>query len=352
MLFFIINFTNIKNYGMNQRVLASLIAVILLTACSPNKLKVDISGIKTPPIPVMRLEEEMFSMTPDNFNQKSAKIKSTYGTFYEHYVMNLFKRNGTADSSYKSSVLSFINDKDIRGSYNYVKKFFPNSGIEELTPQVNDCIKRFNYHFPKRKLPSKLITCLSGWNYSGAYTDSALVLGLDMYLGEDCIYYQMLQLPQYRTRFMNKNYILPDLMRVWLITEFDNSNPTNTLLYHTIFYGKLFYSVNALLPKANDTLLLSYTSKQLNYCKEYEKKLWGYFAEKNRLYENNMKTVQELTSEGPFTGAISKDCPPRIAMWMGLQIVRSYMKNNDVTLEQLMSDNDAQKILSKSKYRP
>jgi hypothetical protein len=338
---------------MMQRFLTSLIVIIILTACSPNKLDVDISEIKCKPLVCLRLEEDMFSINVLNFEKKNNALKATYGEFYEHYLMNLFKQNGTADSLYKTSLLSFINDKDIRGSYNYIKKLYPNSTTEELMPKINDCIKRFKYHFPKRKTPTKLITCVSGWNYAGAYTDSALVIGLDMYLQDTCIYYQMLQLPAYRTRFMNKENILPDLMRVWMITEFDNSNPTNTLLNHTIFYGKLFYAVNALLPEINDTLLMSYTTPQMKYCKSYEKKLWSYFAEKNRLYENNMKTVQELTSEGPFTGAISKECPPRIAMWVGLQIVRSYMKNNEnVTIDQLMNEPDAQKILSKSKYRP
>jgi hypothetical protein len=40
-------------------------------------------------------------------------------------------------------------------------------------------------------------------------------------------------------------------------------------------------------------------------------------------------------------------------MWLGQQIVKSYMKHNsDVTLEDLMNEKDAQKILSKSKYKP
>ncbi len=336
-----------------QRFITSLIVVLILTECHPNKLNVDISDIKANPITCLRLEEEMFAVNAQNFNNKNITLKSNYGLFYEHYLMNLFKQNGTVDSLYQNTLLSFINDKDIHGSYNYIKKLYPVTFTQELSPKIDECIKRFKYHFPKRKTPTKLITCVSGWNYAGAYTDSALVVGLDMYLGDTCVFYQMLQLPAYRTHFMNKENILPDLMRVWMITEFDNNNPTNILLNHTIFYGKLFYATNALLPEINDTLLISYTTKQIQYCKTYEKKLWSYFAEKNRLYENNMKTVQELTSEGPFTGSISKECPPRIAMWVGLQIIRSYMKNNEsVTLEQLMNETDAQKILSKSKYRP
>jgi hypothetical protein len=147
--------------------------------------------------------------------------------------------------------------------------------------------------------------------------------------------------------------MLTDIVRGWLITEFDNSEPVNNLLYHMIFYGKILYTCDALLPQTHDSLKIGYTTQQMKYCKDYEKNLWGFFAEKNRLYDNNLKTINEFTSEGPFTGAISKECPPQIAIWLGWQIVRSYMKNNEkVTVEDLMKEKDAQKILSKSKYRP
>jgi hypothetical protein len=141
--------------------------------------------------------------------------------------------------------------------------------------------------------------------------------------------------------------------RGWILTEFDNSTPENKLLNHCVFYGKLFYAVNALLPEAEDSIIIGYTGAQLRYCKTYQKKLWAYFAEKNRLYDNNLELIRELTGEGPFTGSISKDCPPRIAMWVGWQIVRSYMKNNKAeSLEDMMMEKDAAKILNKSKYRP
>lgn len=336
---------------MTQKVLLGLIAILFLTSCGDNKLDVDISKVNTKPLEVLRLEEDLFSLTPENIEARTPALRSRYGNFYEHYLASFLNRHGSKDSLYPKAVSQFVSDKDIKGCYAQAKKIYTKDHVEHLASELNDCVKRFKYHFPDKKLPSKLVTCLTGWNYATAYTDSALVIGLDMYLGDTSIYYQMLHLPQYRTRFMNERSILPDLVRGWLITEFDNSDATNTLLNHTIFYGKLYYAVNALLPNMPDSLLLSYTSAQMKYCGDYEKNLWGYFAEKNRLYENDMKMVQELTTEGPFTGAISKECPPRIAMWVGLQIVRSYMKNNESTLAQLMKEN-AQKILSKSKYRP
>ncbi|MDO8999158.1 MAG: hypothetical protein Q7W45_05285 [Bacteroidota bacterium] len=338
---------------MYKRILFLPIFILLFTGCKNNDLDIDISNIDVKPLKVLRLEDDVFSLNALNFEVKNKEISSKYGSFYEHYVARFLNSGANKDSLYKPAILNFINDKDMHETYLYVKKIYPNKNIEEINVELTKCVKRFKYHFPKRKLPTKLITCTTGYNYAVAYTDSALVLGLDMYLNDTTKFYKMLNTPLYQLKTMNEHYILPNLAKGWLLTEFDNEQPVNTLIYHTIFYGKLFYTINALLPNTEDSLIIGYSNKQLNYCLKNEKNLWGYFAEKNRLYENNLKTVQELTSDGPFTGSISKECPPRIAMWVGLQIVRSYMKNNKgATLEQLMNEKDAQLILSKSKYRP
>ncbi|MES2678641.1 MAG: hypothetical protein V4635_02095 [Bacteroidota bacterium] len=339
---------------MNKVVILLLsLLVLLFCGCGNNHLDVDISGINTPPLKVLRLEQDLFSLTAFNFNASSKEIKTKYGVYYDHYLMNFLNRGGTGDSLYQPNVLAYIHDKDVKEAKTYIDRLYPDEKINKIAGKANDCVKRFHYHFPNRKLPGRLITCMSGWNYAFAYLDSALVLSLDMYLGDTAKFYQMLRYPQYQARKMNEHYILPDLTRGWMLTEFDNSLAVNNLVNHTVFYGKIFYAVNALLPNENDSMIIGYTKKQMDYCSTYEKNIWSYFAEKNRLYENNLQTVRELTTEGPFTGAISKECPPRIAMWIGWQIVKSYMKNNkDATLEQLMAETDAQKILSKSKYRP
>lgn len=330
-----------------------LVIISFLVGCNSNSLEVDISNINIDPIKVLRLDKDLFSITSENFELKSRYLDKKYGQFYNRFLINSIHSNGTTDSLYKGLVLSFVNDKDINEANNYVKNIYSDTYFDELAQNTTECVKRFKYHFPKKTIPKKIITCVTGWNYSMAYTDSSLIIGLDMYLGDTAKFYRMLNLPQYQTKNFTKDHILPDMMRAWLLTEFDNSEPINTLINHTIFYGKLYYAINNLLPNTPDSLIISYSEEQIKYCTKYEKKLWGYFAEKNRLYENDLKILRELTSDGPFTGAISKDCPPRIAMWVGWQIVKSYMKNNKVvTLSDLMNETDAQKILSKSKYRP
>lgn len=348
----IINKLNTNSHRVFKISLGLLFA-FLFSACNHDPMDVDVESVQTNPIKVMRLEQDLFKLEANNILPQTQALKSKYGMFYEYYLMNFLAPKGTIDSVYQKSVLNFTHDKDVRSAYQFAQSIYDDQTFGKIASEVNDCVKRFHYHFPTKKLPTKLITVSSGWNYAFAYLDSALVVALDMYLGDTCMLYGMLRYPQYQVRKMNKQNMVSDIVRGWMLSEFDKSEAGDNLLSHTIFYGKLFYTIQALMPDASDSLIIGYSMVQMDYCKKYEKQLWGFFAEKNRLYETNLNTVRELTSDGPFTGAIHKDCPPRIAMWVGWQIVRNYMKNNKtVTLNDLMKDNNAQVILNKSKYRP
>ena len=252
---------------MLQNFVYIIVISFLLSSCKQNTLDVDVSNISINEIKTLRLENDLFALNQSNYNQNTQLLKTKYGTFYDRYIFSFLNKKGAYDSTSKPSILKFIADKDMRQAYNYVEKIYTNNKLQLLNTEINTCAKRFKYHFPTRNLPAKLITCTNCFNYSVAYVDSALVLGLDNYLGDTAIFYKMLQLPQYKTRCMTEHYILPDLIRGWLLTEFDNAQPVNTLLYHTIFYGKLYYCMSALLPNTPDSLLIGYTQKQLNYCK-------------------------------------------------------------------------------------
>jgi hypothetical protein len=281
------------------------------------------------------------------------EFEKKYSTFYMRYISSIVNNGGKIDSLYSQTLLRFITNKDIQTAYNDLNKTYSDNEIELMGDEMTEVVKRFKVFFPKRKTPKQFVTFMSGFQYNVVYVDSTLAVGLDMYLGSKNPFYSMMQLPNFRTRTMNKEHVLSDAVRGWVITEFDNADPVNNLLNHMIFYGKLFYVCDGLLPNVQDSIKMGYTTAQMQYCNTYEKNLWGFFAKDNKLYDNDLKLVSEFTSDGPFTRAISKECPPRIAMWLGKQIIKSYMEHNsEITVEDLMNEKDAQKILSKSKYKP
>jgi hypothetical protein len=60
---------------------------------------------------------------------------------------------------------------------------------------------------------------------------------------------------------------------------------------------------------------------------------------------------QKYISERPHTIEVSPDCPGRIGLWVGWQIVNEYARQNPkASLPELMEIIDAQKILRGSKY--
>ena len=335
------------------RITSIILTVIFLTSCKHNQTDIDTSKITMEPIVVKRLDKDIFSLNEQNVAVKTVEFQKKYSTFYIRYITSIFNNGGVNDSLYSQSLLKFIKDKEMNAAYKDVEKTFSDNDIELLGDAITEAVKRFKVFFPKRKTPKQFVTFMSGFNYNVVYTDSTLAIGLEMYLGKSNPFYSMLQYPKFKTNTMNKENVLADAVRGWVITEFDNSEPTNNLLYHMLFYGKLFYVTDALIPDVNDSLKLGYSGAQMGYCTTYEKNLWGFFAKDNKLYENDLKIISEYTTDGPFTGSISKECPPRIAMWLGWQIVKSYMEHNSkVTLEDLMNEKDPQKILAKSKYKP
>ncbi len=337
------------------KLFALVLFVNFLTGCKHDPLDIDTSKVELAPIVVKRLDKDLLKINESNIAQQSAELQKKYSTFYVRYISNIVNNGGRInDSSYNQNMFAFLKDKEMNLAFKEVEAMYSDNDIELLGEELTEAVKRYKVFFPERKTPKQFVTFMSGFNYNVVYVDSTIGLGLEMYLGENNEFYNMLQFPKFRTRAMNKHHLLSDAVRGWVITEFDNTDtPVNNLLYHMIFYGKIFYVCDALLPQVSDSLKFGYTTKQLNTCLENEKNYWGFFVKDNKLFENDLKIVSEFTSDGPFTRAISKECPPRVAMWLGRQIVKSYMEHNkDVTLSDLMNEKDSQKILSKSKYKP
>ncbi len=327
-----------------------VLSALFLASCGGKPLNVDTSGIIIPEIKINRLERDVFNMDTIDIKTASEKLQKKYGQFYNSYTAGIINNGGLHDSSFQLRMKQFAADKDMREAYADCQKTFPTTDL--INKDFTDIFKHFKYYFPNRNLP-KVTTMMSGFNYSVVMLDSTLAIGLEMYLGSTNKFYQMLTLPHYKTMFMNKENIAPDAVRAWLLSEFPYNMNKGDFLSEITYLGKIMYLTDALLPSVHDSLKIQYSQQQLNYCRQNEFNVWSYFAAQKLLYTTDQAEIMKFTSEGPFTSAFSKEAPPRIGYWMGWQIIKQYMKNNPtVSLEALMKETDAQKILIKAKYKP
>lgn len=320
----------------------------LLIACSGDRLDVDVSGIKVEEVKIDRLEEDLFNTKVSGAELKS-QLERKYGDFYLSF-QNIVSGGSAPDSVAINSLDLFVRDSAMKEAYSACKTKY--TDVNWLKNDLEGVYRHFKYHFPKHKLP-RVVTYMSGFNYSILRVDSTIGIALEMYLGSHNKFYQMLQFPKYKTMTMEKEYMVSDFVRGWMTTEFPKIGNGKDLLNEIIYNGKLLYLVDALLPEVSDTIKMGYTQKQLEWCEQNEYNMWAYFVQKKVLYISNPGEIVKYTGEGPFTSAFNKDSPSRVGIWIGWHIVRAYMNSHpEVSLEELMKDNDAQKLLTRSKYKP
>jgi len=180
-------------------------------------------------------------------------------------------------------------------------------------------------------------------------------IGLDKYLGSHHPIYARVEprFAQYQLHRMNRKNIVPDCIQAWLVTEFPFSDSVNNLVNQVVYEGKLAYAAGKLMPGEHDSLIFNFTEQELQFCKDNEKQMWTYLIENNLLFVNDKFAIQKFIGEAPFTKGFSSESPGRAVVWLGREIIESYMrKNKDTDLKGLMENNNYQTILNQSGYNP
>ena len=113
------------------------------------------------------------------------------------------------------------------------------------------------------------------------------------------------------------------------------------------------YLLSVFMPNEKPEDLMGYTPEQWKWCKSYKKEIWGTIIENKDLFSTNMLLISKYMNDAPFTAPVSQDSPGRLGTWLGWQIVDSYMrKNQNIGLKNLMDENNYQKILEESGFKP
>jgi uncharacterized protein YjaZ len=100
--------------------------------------------------------------------------------------------------------------------------------------------------------------------------------------------------------------------------------------------------------------IMGYTKEQLDWCYNNEAQMWRYFIDNKSLFDTDNKLNTRFLEPAPFSKfylEIDSESPGRTGAWIGWQIVRSFMKNNNVTLQELFEE-EAKELFEQSKYKP
>ncbi len=315
-------------------------------------LRVEESKADLPEIPVrfQRFEKDLFEIHKETFTQDTLNLYKKYGTFLDLYASQVIRVGNKHLPLFRESLLGFINDPDIKSVKAETDRQY--ASMDSVRNGLSAAFNRYHKAFPDSVIPA-IYTIISGFNYNIVVEDSSLSIGLDMYLGKACKFYELLSLPKYKVSKMNRTMILPDAMRAWLMSNFEMKNSPEDLVSYMVYHGKLLYLSGQFLPEETEANLLGYSDAEYSWCEKNEAKIWSHFIDKKLFFSTDFNDQLIYINDGPFTKGFPEEAPSRIGIWLGFQLVKSYMnKYKDVTLPQLMQEQDAHKLFNASGYKP
>lgn len=332
-----------------KRLFGLLILVsFVITSCSDDKLDVDVSSVELE-LEFDRFEESMFkAQSAEELKTINESLIERGGELYEYYVYEMLRSGSVYDDSVQYYLWYFISDTIIQQVYSDIETTFA-----DFTPyeeRITDIFKHQKYHLPDAPLPKKIITYNSALNYGVTSTDSVIGIGLDMYLGQYNEVIQKVGFPLYVKEKMHYDYLPVDVAHSWLITNVLFENRGETFLSNMIYFGKLRYIMEALMPDMPKNFLIRYTEEEYEYALASEYNVWQYLVDMNWIYSTDMKVKLRFFEEAPTTVGI-EESPGRMGQFMGWQMVRAYMdKNPEVTVSELLLEENESKILKA--YKP
>jgi len=331
-----------------KRIVGLVFLVLLLTSCTRNPLKINVSDVPVS-LRIKHLDIDLLKTKPELMLSEIPKLKNNYGDFFDIFTYRMIGIGGSGQEKFPEMLNSFVSDTLIQQLKTSVSEKIDTI---RLRKDLETAFKHYKHYFPGKDIPV-IYTCISGLNQSVVTADKLIGLSLDKYLGIESPFYERLGMPVYKRRNMHPAKIVPDMMYALAVTEWPKTDQANNLLSQMIQEGKIIYFVDAMWPELHDTLKIGFTKKQLDFCKKDEAAMWTYLAEHKLLFTTDHMNIKRFIDDGPYTAAFSEESPARSAVWIGWQIVRSYMEQHpDVKLPDLMNNNDFQSILNQSGYQP
>lgn len=318
---------------MKTRIIAVLVIFFSLHSCkNETGVSEDISRIPLN-LTVLRFDGEFAEAKPGDIPKLKQKFPYLFPKQYSDSVWIAKLKD-----SLQNEIFSEVN-----GTF---------GSFDTETADLELFFKHVLYYFPNYEVP-EVITVISDVDYSNRVilADTLLLIGLDNYLGKDHKFYRGIE--QYIAAGLDKTYLLSDVASAFGKTTL--SFPSDrTFLAQMIYYGKELYLKDQLIPLATDAQKIVYTPEELEWAQANEEQIWRYFIERELLYSTDNMLAPRFLDPAPFSKfrlELDNESPGRLGRYMGWQIVRAFMNNNDVKLIQLLGLS-SDEIFKKSNYKP
>ena len=332
--------------------LSGLFILILVVSCHGDKIIVpDTSDIqiKANLIPFHK------EMLPNNRDATKSHIKSL-SIRYPHFSQLFF------NVIFPIFIEDQIDPADLLFDHGFVnlidtcKLVFEE--IDIIESDLTQAFKYYNYYTTDKNIPN-VYTFVSGFAYQTFVFEDGpndgLGIGLDMFLGADFPYKRIDPnnpgFSEYLTYFFDRKYLIRKTLFTWLDDKIPFAK-TSDLMDIIIRNGKILYILEKILPKSPKDVVLEFRPDEYEWCTKNEVALWSHLLKENLLYESNFSKINKLVNPSPGASGIPQEAPGGVANYIGWRIIHSYMDRSEVTINQLIAEENSQRIMDLSRFKP
>jgi len=317
---------------MNKNFVLLVFLLLVISCNNEGKNNIDLSGIDVA-VNIDRFDKKFYNATPESL----LDLKNEYPFLFP-------------TQNHDSIWLNRINNSEEIELFEKANELFDDFTSEKLA--LEELFRHIKYYYSDFQEP-KIITLITNLDYESnvMYTKNFLFISLDMYLGNNSEIYS--DFPVYLSQNFKKSQLMVDIGSA-ISDQYLTNVKSRQFIDLIINEGKKMYQLDCFLPAFSDAQKMGYSEENLNWANANETPIWKYFMEQKLLYSTDSDLYTRFIANAPFSKFyidIDKESPGRIGVWLGWQIVRSYMTNNNVTLQQLL-DKSPEEIFKNSKYKP
>lgn len=294
-----------------------------------------------------RLEKVLFATPHDNLQATLSGSLHEFST----PLLTLYPD----DPAFMQQLQDFVSDPVVNQLYQLVDSVF--GDMRRESEQLGDALVRMREAYPAMRY-DKIYTYISGTlDYANrvACNSHECLVSIDQYVLPFTERYGYFGTPLYLVRQSHPKYMVADCIAAMARQYIAMPAENPTLLDYMVAEGKALYLASLCLPDTPDSVLLRYSGDQYRWMEKNEEHVWSFFLNNNLLFQNDYLVIHNYVDEAPSTNAFrTKDgtSAPRTTNYIGLRIVRLYMKKTSSTIQQLFDETNSQKILNASAYRP
>lgn len=322
--------------------------LMTISICSCNGQNSNANTITTAaPISINRFDKALFELINSEDTTLRQQLLTQYPQMTDILGKGILNMQSPDMPGFFNKLENFYSEPTLKSLYSdAIKKY---DTVTEIEQSLGNAFAWLQETFPTMQIPAFYMH-VSGFNQNVLVGDSLLSLSIDKYLGEDYPLYQEF-FYDYQLRKMQPADVVPDYIAGWLMSEYPFAGKENVLLDRMIYEGKIKYLVLSALPAIAPTDLFGYTNEAWEWCKNNEANIWKAIIERKHLYTPDQMTTMKYFEDTPAQ-FLASDAPGNIGSWVGLQIVMKYIDETKATPEALMKNENAQEILTLSKYKP